>query len=91
VNPRDPEGRIVKEPEKKAEPIPTPPSEPGIPIPPRVWTNREGVPVKAEARYELGSDSIRLKIREKWVSYPISDLSDSDRSELAKAIEALAD
>jgi hypothetical protein len=91
VNPKDPEGSVVEVPLAKEEPVPIVPSEPGIPIPPRVWTNREGVPVKAEARYELGSDSIRLKVGDKWVSYPIADLSDSDRSELAKAIEALAE
>jgi hypothetical protein len=88
VNPKDPDREIVDERETEAEVAPAAPSEPGILIPLRIWTNREGVAIKAEARFEPGSDTIRLKVDGKWVTYPLSDLSESDRSELAKVTEA---
>ena len=88
VNPRNPEAEMVEESEMKEEklkPIP----EPGIPIPVRVWKNRDGKDIEAEARYEPGHGFIKFLVRGKWVAYPLSDLSDADRSELAKALESV--
>ncbi|MFC7335949.1 hypothetical protein ACFQY0_02065 [Haloferula chungangensis] len=89
INPKDSGELLVDEPEPDPKPSPEP--EPGIPIPLRSWKNYNGETIRAEARFQAGSDVIKLKVRGQWVPYPLTELSDSDRKELAKAMEVLPD
>jgi hypothetical protein len=91
INPKDSGEQLVAEPKPEPQSEPEPEPEPGIPIPLRTWKNRNGESIRAEARFEAGSDVIKLKVRGKWIPYPLEELSDTDRKELAKAMEALPD
>lgn len=57
----------------------------GLPIPDRVWTNANGIKVRAAGVYQIGSDVVYLKIDDQWIPYKLKDLSESDREELGKA------
>lgn len=94
INPKDPEGKVVAEVESAPVLLPDPVDEIDpereVAIPSRVWTNQAGVTVTAEARFDFVEDSLKIKVGEKWVPFPINELSDSDRQEIAKMREALA-
>lgn len=67
-----------------SEPADVVPPE-GLPIPERVWTNAEGVEVRAAGLYELGSDYLNLKVSDQWVEYPLEKLSEEDRKAVLMA------
>lgn len=87
INPKDAPEPIYEPTKPKMEAVVE--EEPGLPIPERTWTNQKGETVTAEARFEIEEKLLKLKIDEKWVPYPMKNLSDSDRRELVKLIEAM--
>ncbi|MFK7851802.1 MAG: hypothetical protein AB8D78_12575 [Akkermansiaceae bacterium] len=93
VNPKDSGETIskVEEVERALGPASDPMPKNAMSIPARTWTNRDGEKIEAEARYEIGSRMIDLKMGEKWVPYSLGDLSKSDRMEIARALETLAE
>ncbi|QTN32921.1 hypothetical protein HZ994_11495 [Akkermansiaceae bacterium] len=88
INPRDPDAGLAEQAAAEEKP-PEPAPVPGVPIPSRVWKNRSGGDIRAEARYQPGSDVIRFLVGGKWIAYPLADLSDDDRRELTKASETV--
>lgn len=92
VNPRESvEEAFAKVDPKEEDPPPAapqpPPAPPGLPIPERVWTNRDGERIRAAATYAVGSDVLNLRIGSRWVTYAIHDLSEEDRRALKMALE----
>ena len=57
----------------------------GLPIPGRIWTNANGIKVRATGVYQIGSDVVYLRIDDQWIPYKLKDLSENDREELGKA------
>lgn len=54
--------------------------EPGIRIPARAWTNAGGKVIKASALYEPENGRLRLRVTQKWIAYPLENLSGKDRA-----------
>lgn len=58
---------------------PEPSTPKGLPIPERTWRNADGSAIKAAAVYQVGEDSVHLKIGDRWIRYALADLSAADR------------
>ena len=71
-----------KKPEVAKEIVPE-----GLSIPERVWTNRKGESVTARGVYQPGEDYLSIKVGQRWVVYPLDELSDVDRTGLLQAAD----
>lgn len=86
IDPQDVENReeaaadVAKLSDEPKENIPE-----GLPISDRVWTNQQGQKVKAPGVYNSGEKVFWVKAKGKWITYPLADLSESDRTFVIKA------
>lgn len=59
----------------------------GLAIAERKWTNREGETVTAPGVYKPGEDFFSIEVGDKWVVYPLDEMSDADRAALMQAMD----
>lgn len=85
LNPR----KVDYDSEQSNEPEPEAEAEPGILLPRRDWTNKEGKTIAAEALLDLESMTLKLRVNDNWVPLPFSTLSDADHREILKVLETM--